>query len=300
MMVLSERKNSGSIFLLLGFSDNPELKIPISLVFLSIYSITVVDNIGMILIIRINPKLHIPMYYFLSHLSFVDFSYSSIIAPKMLVNFVAKDKIISFIGCIVQYFWFSIFVATEVVMAYDWFVDICNPLLHTVVMSQKLCVTLVIGSYARDFTCSLTLMCSMVQLSFYGVNRIDHFCEFSSLLALLPLILTSANYCCSLFLHVMLSAHFSSSFCLTCLLLLLSSRCLQPVGIVKLSPPVHPIWQPSPPSMVPFYFFFVCPTLRTPGSQSKWALCFIQWLFACWTPWSTVLEIKMSKTQSPK
>ncbi|KAK7795490.1 hypothetical protein U0070_010692, partial [Myodes glareolus] len=60
-----------------------------------IYSITVVDNIGMILIIRINPKLHIPMYYFLSHLSFVDFFYSSIIAPKMLVNFVAKDQIIS-------------------------------------------------------------------------------------------------------------------------------------------------------------------------------------------------------------
>ncbi|XP_028641446.1 olfactory receptor 5D18-like [Grammomys surdaster] len=188
-MLLSGRNNSGMIFTLLGFSDYPELKVPLFLVFLIIYQVTVVGNIGMILMIRINPKLHTPMYFFLSHLSFVDFCYSSIIAPKMLVNLISKDKTISFIECIVQYFLFCVFVVTEafllVVMAYDRFVAICNPLLYTVVMSQKLCVTLVVGSYAWGLTCSLTLTCSTIQLSFHSVNRIDHFfCEFSSLLAL--------------------------------------------------------------------------------------------------------------------
>uniref|UniRef100_A0A8C6RYU8 Olfactory receptor n=1 Tax=Nannospalax galili TaxID=1026970 RepID=A0A8C6RYU8_NANGA len=182
-------ENSSATFILLGFSEYSELKVPFFLIFLTVYSITVVGNIGMILIIRINPKLHTPMYFFLRHLSFVDFCYSSIIALKMLVNLLAKDRTISFLECIIQYFLFCAFVVTEafllVVMAYDRFVAICNPLLYTVTMSQKLCLTLVVGSYAWGFTCSVTLTCSLAQLSFVGVNTIDHFfCEFSSLLAL--------------------------------------------------------------------------------------------------------------------
>ncbi|XP_052579606.1 olfactory receptor 5D18-like [Peromyscus californicus insignis] len=188
-MSLTYGNNSEPMFTLLGFSDYPELKVPLFLVFLSIYSITVVGNIGIILLIRINSKLHTPMYFFLSHLSFVDFCYSSVIAPKMLVNLVARDRTISFIECIVQYFFFAIFVVTEsillVAMAYDRFVAICSPLLYTVTMSQKVCISLVVGSYAWGLTCSLTMTGSAVQLSFVGFNVIDHFfCEFASLLAL--------------------------------------------------------------------------------------------------------------------
>ncbi|XP_038192487.1 olfactory receptor 5D18-like [Arvicola amphibius] len=188
-MLLTYGNNSGAIFILLGFSDYPELKLLLFLIFLTIYSTTVVGNIGMILIIRINPKLHTPMYFFLSHLSFVDFCYSSVIAPKILVNLVAKDRIISFLECIVQYFFFATFVVTEsvllVVMAYDRFVAICSPLLYTVTMTQRLCLSLVVASYAWGLTCALTMTCSAVQLSFVGVNTIDHlFCEFSSLIAL--------------------------------------------------------------------------------------------------------------------
>ncbi|XP_028641500.1 olfactory receptor 5D18-like [Grammomys surdaster] len=188
-MLLTYGNNSGAMFILLGFSDYPEIEVPLFLVFLTIYTITVVGNIGMIVIIRINPKLHTPMYFFLSHLSFVDFCYSSIIAPKMLVNLVVEDRTISFLECIVQYFFFAVFVVTEsillVVMAYDRFVAICRPLLYTVAMSQKLCLSLVVGSYAWGLTCSLTMTCSVVQLSFVGFNTIDHFfCEFSSLLVL--------------------------------------------------------------------------------------------------------------------
>ncbi|XP_040859947.1 olfactory receptor 5D18 [Ochotona curzoniae] len=188
-MSLSSRNKSGATFTLLGFSDYPELQVPLFLIFLAIYSVTVVGNIGMIVIIKINPKLHTPMYFFLSHLSFVDFCYSSVVAPKMLVNLVINDRTISFWGCMLQFFFFCTFVVTEsfllAVMAYDRFVAICNPLLYVITMSPKLCVMLVIGSYTWGMTCSMVLTCSALKLSFPGVNTINHFfCEFSSLLSL--------------------------------------------------------------------------------------------------------------------
>ncbi|XP_064221671.1 olfactory receptor 5D16 [Aotus nancymaae] len=189
-MFLTERNmTSEATFALLGFSDYLELQIPLFFVFLAVYGFSVVGNLGMIVIIKINPKLHTPMYFFLSHLSFVDFCYSSIIAPKMLVNLVVEDRTISFAGCMVQFFFFCTFVVTELilfaVMAYDRFVAICNPLLYTVAMSQKLCAMLVVGSYAWGVACSLTLTCSALKLSFRGFNTINHFfCELSSLISL--------------------------------------------------------------------------------------------------------------------
>nr|XP_003423554.1 olfactory receptor 5D18-like [Loxodonta africana] len=188
-MLLSERNKSGATFTLLGFSDYPELQVSLFLVFLAIYSVTVVGNLGMIIIIKINPILHTPMYFFLSHLSFMDFCYSSIVAPKMLVNLVVEDRTISFLGCVVQFFFFCTFVVTEIfslaVMAYDCFVAICNPLLYTVAMSQGLCAMLAVGSYAWGVGCSLIPTCSALKLSFRGPNKINHFfCEFSSLLSL--------------------------------------------------------------------------------------------------------------------
>ncbi|XP_007088862.2 olfactory receptor 5D18-like [Panthera tigris] len=188
-MLLSERNKTGAVFTLLGFSDYPELQVPLFLIFLAIYSVTVVGNIGMIVIIKISSKLHTPMYFFLSHLSFVDFSYSSIIVPKTLANLVVEDRTISLSGCVVQFFFFCTFVVAEsfllAVMAYDRFVAICNPLLYTVAMSQKLCAMLVVGSYSWGVACSLILTCSAIRLSFQGFNTINHFfCEFSALLSL--------------------------------------------------------------------------------------------------------------------
>ncbi|XP_074083975.1 olfactory receptor 5D18-like [Macrotis lagotis] len=189
-MMTNEGNHSSVVtFVFLGFSDYPDLQVPLFLVFLIVYSITVVGNLGMIGIIRINSKLHTPMYFFLSHLSFVDFCYSSIIAPKMLADLLMEDRSISFSGCLVQFFFFSTFVVTEAfllaVMAYDRFVAICNPLLYTVSMSQNLCSLLLAGSYTWGTACSLILTCSAMQLSFYGSNTINHFfCEFSLLLNL--------------------------------------------------------------------------------------------------------------------
>ncbi|XP_010614534.1 olfactory receptor 5D18 [Fukomys damarensis] len=188
-MLPLDRNKSGATFVLLGFSNVPDLQVPLFLIFLAIYSVTVVGNIGMVMIIKINAKLHTPMYFLLSHLSFVDFCYSSIVSPRMLANLVLKDGAISFLGCVVQFFFFCTFMVTEsfllAAMAYDRFVAIRNPLLYTVAMSQKLCAMLVVGSYSWGVACSLILTCSALQLSFRGLNIINHFfCEFSSLLSL--------------------------------------------------------------------------------------------------------------------
>ena len=99
-----ENQSAEVTFILLGFSEYPELQIPLVLLFLTIYSVTVLGNLGMILIIKINSKLHIPMYYFLRYLSFVDLCYSTVVTPKLLENFIVEDRTISFIGCIMQFF----------------------------------------------------------------------------------------------------------------------------------------------------------------------------------------------------
>ncbi|XP_007954896.1 olfactory receptor 5D14 [Orycteropus afer afer] len=175
-------------FALLGFTDYPELRIPLFLVFLIMYISTVIGNLGMIIIIKINPKFHTPMYFFLSHLSFVDFCYSSIITPKLLENLVMVDKSIFYFSCMLQYFLSCTAVVTEsfllAVMAYDRFVAICNPLLYTVAMSQRLCAMLVAGSYLWGMLGPLVLLCYSLLLNFSGHNVINHFfCEYTALIA---------------------------------------------------------------------------------------------------------------------
>ncbi|KAM6158029.1 olfactory receptor 5L1-like [Rhynchocyon petersi] len=176
-------------FILLGLSDIPELKVFLFLLFVLIYGVTVLGNVGMIMVIQVSSQLHTPMYFFLSHLSFVDLCYSTIIVPKMLDNIVNEDKAISFVGCTVQFYLFCTCVVTEVillaVMAYDRFVAICNPLLYMVIMSQKLCFQLAFGCYLCGTVCSLIHLCLALEISSYKSNVINHFfCDLPPLLSL--------------------------------------------------------------------------------------------------------------------
>ncbi|XP_027715030.1 olfactory receptor 5D18-like [Vombatus ursinus] len=187
-MVNADRNESDVIFILLGFSDYPELHIPLFLLFLVIYMITVAGNLGMIVIIRINPKLHTPMYLFLSHLSFLDFCYSTVITPKLLQILVVEDRSISFAPCITQYTFAAICVVTEAfllaVMAYDRFVAICNPLLYVVVMSQKRCALLLAAVYTWVIISSYMFIYSLLILSFSGTKIINNFfCEYAAILS---------------------------------------------------------------------------------------------------------------------
>ncbi|XP_069326086.1 olfactory receptor 5J2-like [Eulemur rufifrons] len=176
-------------FILLGLTDSAQLKVVFFVLFLVIYTITLVGNLGMICLIRITPKLHTPMYFFLGCLSLVDACYSSAIAPKMLVNLRAVKGTISFSACMVQHLCFGVFVTTEgfllSVMAYDRYVAIVNPLLYPVAMSKRKCVGLVAGSWTCGIINSLIHTISLGRLSFCRLNIVRHFfCDIPSLLKL--------------------------------------------------------------------------------------------------------------------
>ncbi|XP_005885168.1 PREDICTED: olfactory receptor 5L2-like [Myotis brandtii] len=175
-------------FILLGLTDVPELRVFLFIVFLLIYGVTVLGNVGMIALIQVSSRLHTPMYFFLSHLSFIDYCYSTIIVPKMLANIVNEDKAISFLGCMVQFYLFCAYAISEVfllaVMAYDRFVAICNPLLYMVTMSQALCVK-VSCCYLGGTVCSLIHLCLALEITSYRSNVINHFfCDLPPLLSL--------------------------------------------------------------------------------------------------------------------
>uniref|UniRef100_G1Q360 Olfactory receptor n=2 Tax=Myotis lucifugus TaxID=59463 RepID=G1Q360_MYOLU len=132
---------------------------------------------------------HTPMYFFLSQLAFLDFCYSTIIVPKMLFNMLTKDKTISFLGCMVQFYLFCVYAITDVfllaVMAYDRFVAICNPLLYMVTMSRTLCVELVSCCYLIGTVCSLIHLCLALEIPSFRSNVINHFfCDLPPLLSL--------------------------------------------------------------------------------------------------------------------
>uniref|UniRef100_A0A2R9AA42 Olfactory receptor n=1 Tax=Pan paniscus TaxID=9597 RepID=A0A2R9AA42_PANPA len=165
-------RNSSSVteFILVGLSEQPELQLPLFLLFLGIYVFTVVGNLGLITLIGINPSLHTPMYFFLFNLSFIDLCYSCVFTPKMLNDFVS-ESIISYVGCMTQLFFFCFFVNSEcyvlVSMAYDRYVAICNPLLYMVTMSPRVCFLLMFGSYVVGFAGAMahTGILPLLQLS---------------------------------------------------------------------------------------------------------------------------------------
>ncbi|NXS66625.1 O1052 protein, partial [Pandion haliaetus] len=176
-------------FVLLGLTREPKLQTPLFMVFLMIYLITLMGNLGLITLIETNPRLHTPMYFFLRNLSVVDLCYSSIFSPKLLIGFLVEKKTISYSACFVQHFFFLMFVTTEVlllaVMAYDRYVAICNPLLYTISMPKRVCVQLVAGSYIGGTLNSLIQTCCLLPLSFCGPNVINHyFCDTNPLLKL--------------------------------------------------------------------------------------------------------------------
>ena len=176
-------------FILMGLTDQQELKMPLFVLFLSIYLFTVAGNLGLILVIRTDSRLNTPMYFFLSNLAFVDFCYSSVITPKMLGNFLYKQNVISFNGCAAQLGCFLAFMTAECLllasMAYDRYVAICNPLLYMVVMSPGICIQLVAAPYGYSFLVALFHTILTFRLSYCHSNVINHFyCDDMPLLRL--------------------------------------------------------------------------------------------------------------------
>lgn len=166
-------------FILIGFQVRPEIHMLLFLLFLLVYSMVLLGNVGMMTIIMTDPRLNTPMYFFLGNLSFIDLFYSSVIAPKAMINFWSESKSISFAGCVTQLFLFALFIVTEgfllAAMAYDRFIAICNPLLYSVQMSTRLCIQLVAGSYFCGCITSVLQTSMTFTLSFCSSRTIDHF-----------------------------------------------------------------------------------------------------------------------------
>ncbi|XP_074128495.1 olfactory receptor 5J3-like [Sminthopsis crassicaudata] len=176
-------------FILLGFSEYADLQTLFFFIFLLIYAMTVLGNMGMMTLIYIDSRLHSPMYFFLSILSFLDICYSSVVTPKLLVNFLATDKSISFAGCVIQLTFFVIHVTTEsfllAAMAYDRFMAICQPLHYSSVMTKATCLQLVAASYGFGGANSIIQTGNVFVLPFCGPNEVTHyFCDIPPLLRL--------------------------------------------------------------------------------------------------------------------
>lgn len=176
-------------FILTGLTDSKDIQLILTVLFLLIYLVTVLGNIGMILIICLDVQLHTPMYFFLTHLSFLDLSYSTTITPKTLENLLSSHKSISFIGCFTQLYIFILLAATECFllssMAYDRYIAICNPLHYPVIMSPRHCLALLTGSYMTGVVDSSVTVLDMIPLHFCKSNVIHHFyCDTSPLLSL--------------------------------------------------------------------------------------------------------------------
>ncbi|XP_049718666.1 olfactory receptor 5D18-like [Elephas maximus indicus] len=280
MVLDGENKSYVTIFILLGFSEYPQLQVPLFLAFLTTYTVTLVGNLGIIVVIRINPKVHTPIYFFLSHLSFLDICYSSVFTPKLLEILVVEARSITFRGCMVQFFFGCTFVITEMftlaVMAYDRFVAVCNPLLYTVAMSPKLCALLVTGSYTWGGICPLTLTYSPVELSFCGSNIINHFgCECSVVLSL----------SCS-------DTHFSQMVCLITstfnetsnLVIILTSYIFIVVTIIRMPSPggLHKAFSTCASHLTAITIFHGTILLLycVPNSRSSWLLVKVATVFS--------------------
>ncbi|ELV14077.1 olfactory receptor 7D4 [Tupaia chinensis] len=182
MEVENHTEHSG--FLLLGLSGDLKLQPLLFGLFLSMYLVTMLGNL---LIILVKIHLHTPMYFFLSILSFVDICFVSTTIPKMLVNIHTHSRDISYRGCLTQVYFFMIFAGMDnfllTTMAYDRYVAICHPLHYTVIMNPRLCVLLVLMSWFVIIWVALVHLLLMMRLTFSRGTEIPHFfCEVTQIL----------------------------------------------------------------------------------------------------------------------
>ncbi|XP_054419745.1 olfactory receptor 5B3-like [Pteronotus mesoamericanus] len=184
-----ENNTEGAELILLRLTKAAELQVPLFIMFTLIYLISVVGNLGIILLIFLDSHLHTPMYFFLSILSLVDFCYSSAVTPKVIAGFLSGDTAISYNACAAQMFFFVAFTTVEYFllasMAYGRFAAVCESLHYTTPMTPGVCVRLGIGSYVCGFLNASVHIRDTFSLSFCISNLVHHFfCDVPAVMAL--------------------------------------------------------------------------------------------------------------------
>ncbi|XP_074074848.1 olfactory receptor 7D4-like [Macrotis lagotis] len=187
--MVPENQTQFTGFILLLFSENPDQERPLFGLFLSMYLVTMVGNLLIMLAVGFDSHLHTPMYFLLTHLSFVDTCVVTTTVPKMLASFRTLNKAIPYADCLIQMFFFELFAGLDhfllTSMAYDRFVAICHPLRYAVMMSSWFCVLLVILSWSLAFLDSFLLSVMVTHLSFCTNNQINHFfCDLPEIMKL--------------------------------------------------------------------------------------------------------------------
>ncbi|XP_044278314.1 olfactory receptor 4D5-like [Varanus komodoensis] len=174
-----ENSTTASDFIFLGLATNPKLKHLLFSIFLAVYGTTVLGNLLIVGLVVYEPTLHSPMYFFLGNLSFLDFCYSSITAPKMLVGFLSRTNTITYGGCISQIFFFHFIGGIKtfllIIMAYDRYVAIFHPLRYMAIMNATLCSGFMWASWVGGFIHSIVQVAIITQLPFCGPSRLDNF-----------------------------------------------------------------------------------------------------------------------------
>ncbi|XP_068103879.1 olfactory receptor 1f45-like [Hyperolius riggenbachi] len=175
-------------FDLLGFSDFPQIRVYLLMVFFIMYLMTLSGNLTILSCIAYDQSLHSPMYFFLSNLSLVDICFTSSTIPTLLSSLLSNKWSLSFISCVTQMFSFISFGNLEnnilAVMAYDRYVAICSPLRYSLKMNHSICVVLVVISWIAACSHSLLHVLMLTALRYFGVKKVNHFfCEISQVLS---------------------------------------------------------------------------------------------------------------------
>ncbi|XP_005386327.1 PREDICTED: olfactory receptor 5K1 [Chinchilla lanigera] len=177
--MIGENHTMKSEFILTGFADHVDLKTLLFVVFFAIYLITMIGNIGLVILISEEQSLHTPMYIFLGNLAFVDSCCACAITPKMLQNFFSEDRKISLYECMAQFYFLCTVETADcfllAAMAYDRYVAICRPLQYHTMMSKKLCIQMTTGAFVAGNLHSMIHVGLLLRLAFCGSNYINHF-----------------------------------------------------------------------------------------------------------------------------
>ncbi|XP_015333780.1 olfactory receptor Olfr180-like [Marmota marmota marmota] len=166
-------------FILMGFTDHPDIKVLLFVVFSAIYLVTMVGNLGLVALIYMERRLHTPMYIFLGNLALMDSCCSCAITPKMLQNFFSEDRKISLYECMAQFYFLCLAETADcfllAAMAYDRYVAICSPLQYHSLMSKKLCIQMTIGTFIASNLHSMIHVGLLLGLTFCRSHQVDHF-----------------------------------------------------------------------------------------------------------------------------
>ncbi|KAB0341974.1 hypothetical protein FD754_018900 [Muntiacus muntjak] len=174
-------------FIILGFGDLRGFAPLLFLVFGIVYLATISGNLLIMILVSTQQGLRTPMYFFLANLSCLDVCYTSNIMPRLLVDLLRENRVISVVGCIIQLYFFGALGSTEcyllAVMSYDRYLAVCRPLRYPTLMHGTICLRLVIGSWVSGFTVAAAFQAAMVpSLTFCDSNEIDHFfCDLKPL-----------------------------------------------------------------------------------------------------------------------